>query len=237
MRNKKFKPKDPAKLIFVIFFLFGSLFFLVGCFLAVSDVMFRQTAVSAPAVITDIITQRDSDGDETHDVYVTFKVNGETHHSKLGYYDSSMYVGGPATVWYRPENPSGFRSSGGLPVGLMFAGMGAIFALIGLIPLIIKRRKKVQTRWLLANGRRINAELTDVYRNNSYTVNGKSPYKIVCQWIAPDGKLHEFESENLWTNPAYLLEKRQITRFPVYLDSNNFRKYYLDVWSILGEHF
>ena len=43
------------------------------------------------------------------------------------------------------------------------------------------------------------------------------------------GEVRTFKSENLWDNPEYIIKERNITTFPVYIDINNRKKYYLSL--------
>ena len=67
----------------------------------------------------------------------------------------------------------------------------------------------------------------------SYSVNGKFPYNIICEWNnSADNKKYIFKSKNIWINPENLMEEKNIKIFPVYINLNDKKQYFLDVDSL-----
>ena len=48
-------------------------------------------------------------------------------------------------------------------------------------------------------------------------------------------KDEEVKSENLWDNPEYIIKEKNITTFPVYIDTTNRKKYHLSLEDIEKE--
>ena len=49
----------------------------------------------------------------------------------------------------------------------------------------------------------IQAKVVECYRDTSVRVNGRSPWRVVCQATHPaTGKLHSFKSEAVWIDPS-----------------------------------
>ena len=66
----------------------------------------------------------------------------------------------------------------------------------------------------------------DIY--HSYWINGRYPYNIILNWINPvDNKTYIFKSKNIWLNPEEIIKEKNITKFPVYINSK--MKYYVDI--------
>lgn len=76
--------------------------------------------------------------DDNHKPYVEYEVDGETYHSELNFYSSSMYEGQRIEVLYNPENPSQTASEDAFKIiGFVFGLIGGIFLVAGLIPMTI----------------------------------------------------------------------------------------------------
>lgn len=53
---------------------------------------------------------------------------------------------------------------------------------------------------------------------------------MLCEWTDPvDGKVYVFVSPNLWFDPTDLIARRNITSFPVQIDSEDPSYYYVDI--------
>jgi hypothetical protein len=110
---------------------------------------------------------------------------------------------------------------------IIFAIWGLILASVGGIPLYFRARKNRRADWLKLNGRSVDANLSGVLRNRDLTVNGRNPYRIGAQWTDPaTGKLCQFMSDNLWTDPSPELTSRTIR---VLIDPNDAKRYWMDL--------
>jgi hypothetical protein len=64
----------------------------------------------------------------------------------------------------------------------------------------LRRRRR---QWLEIHGTRIEARFTGVERDTSLTVNGRSPWRLMCQWQHPyTREVHVFASDHLWYDPS-----------------------------------
>lgn len=120
--------------------LFGSVFLVVGIIVFVGGFLvknqtdkFMKTAKCTTAVISNITTSRDSDGDTTHSTYVTYAVDGVNYTDvPLGFYSSSMDIGDSIDVYYQESNPRKITTKSGSKVMVyVMWGMGGIFAFVG----------------------------------------------------------------------------------------------------------
>lgn len=154
----------------------------------------------------------------------------------LGEYRSStcstppaFAIGERVAVYYDSQDPERARIDsftenwiGSLIVG----GIGLIFLLIGLVlvlPPLLARRRAAQ---LQVSGTPVQAEVVDVELNGALTVNGRSPYRIVAQWLNPQtNKLHVFRSANLWFDPGPYISESLVT---VMIDPQNPKRYSMD---------
>ena len=111
-----------------------------------------------------------------------------------------------------------------------FGGMGSLFFTLGLVFLITLGNQKKNAQRLLDNGNYVVAEIFDISQNYNVSVNGRHPFVVSCKYEAVDGTVHIFKSRYLYFNPEPLL-KNNVVR--VYVDNDNFKKYYVDIDEVL----
>ncbi|TBU85601.1 DUF3592 domain-containing protein [Phytopseudomonas dryadis] len=152
------------------------------------------------------------------------------YHSNTCSHPPAFAIGERVALYYDPQDPQrahidsfGQNWAGSLIVG----GIGLVFLLIGLaivLPPLFGKRRSVQ---LLATGTPVQAEVVDVELNETLTINGRNPYRIVAQWLNPQtNKLHVFRSANLWFDPGPYISDSQVT---VMIDPNKPRRYSMDI--------
>ena len=93
--------------------------------------------------------------------------------------------------------------------------------LFGMLGVATKKDKKLQE-----TGIRVNAVIKDVAVNNSVSINGSNPRKLICEGLLPDGTLKYFESTNVSAFVQPDVIGRPIT---VFVDPSDYSKYYVDV--------
>lgn len=227
-----------AKLPFLFFSIFGIVGLSVligGIFWTISGLKFKKNAVSIPAVITDIESYRDSDGDTNHHVYVSFSYEGEQYNNiPLNEYSSSMYIGKEISLLCDPSHPGRVQTNFSIYFGSgMLLFMGTVFFLVGFIPLTCSFTGKARKKKLLSSGHFLDATVEQITLNTSYRVNGQSPYVLYCTYHDDYKDItYRFKSENLWTNPESLFPTGSIVR--VYVNPTDYSKYYVDVESAIS---
>ncbi len=217
-------------------FIFPSIFITVGffimalaIFLNIQNSKFMKNAIDATAEITKITTSRDSDGDVSHLVQVIFHVDGKSYGGNLGYYSSDMYEGKTINIYYDPQNPNNFKSNSSNIASFIMIPFGGIFFAVGCF-ILYRGIKSSSLKKLKEYGRRIDAKIDDVSFNTSYSVNGRNPYVIECSYFNEiEDKVYSFTSQNIWTNIQPIIDAKNITTIPVYIDENNPSKYFVDI--------
>ncbi len=195
---------------------------------------FIATAKHAPGTVTELVPKRDKDdGSTTYTPVVMFEADSGASVSFASSFSSnppSYVVGERVEVLYAPGNPNEARINGfgSLWFGSMIlGGLGTVFSTIGFGIVVASRLRKRKRDWLMAYGTEVQADFQSVERNTSLKVNGKSPWRIVAQWQNPEsGRLHVFNSENLWFDPTKFVTTRQLK---VLLDPKNSKRYHLDI--------
>jgi len=174
------------------------------------------------------------EGDETlHPVFRFQDSDGttRTHRSRVGTSQPAFEVGEAVEVLYDPANPADarIRSVGELWLGVLIAGgMGGVFTLIGGGILGVRALSARSAAALRRTGARVQARFQSVERNTALEVNGRNPWRIVCQWQDPaTGALHLFRSQNLWFDPTAFLSGR--TELTVFVDRRNPKRHAMDV--------
>lgn len=213
----------------IIFTLVGAGIIVGGIFSANSSSKFKETAVETTAEVISVNTYTDSDGDIRYTVYVSYTVDGIKYN---GSYSTSSYVpeGSKKIIYYDRNNPSKMRTSTSSSGGIMMFAFGILFGAVGVGLLISKINKIGSKKRAMESGDKIYADFQEVTINYSYIVNNRHPYIIIC--TGKDnltGQVRTFQSENLWENPEYIIKEKNITTFPVYIDTNNRKKYYVSL--------
>ena len=223
------KQEKSEYLLWGIFFTIGLIFVIIGSIICLNIFNYKNK-IDTNGTITHITSDRDYDNENIdHDVYVKYTVNDREYESRLNSYSSSFYEGKQIKIYYDKNNPNliGVKSLDLL--FLIFPGIGLIFFIIGATGLIIKIKKNISGNKLKETGNRIDAKYIETTLNTTYSINGKSPYNIICEWINPtDSKTYTFKSKNLWYDPEDIIYRKKITTFPVYVDMNNIKKYIVD---------
>lgn len=117
------------------------------------------------------------------------------------------------------------RDKGGI---IVLAILGVVFTAIGggiMAFAWMSKKKEIELR---RNGQVVQAQLQEVQINESVSVNGNSPYQIVAQLLDKNSnQMYIYKSANLWYDPSSFLENK--TTVPVYIDSNNPARYFMDI--------
>lgn len=222
--------KKTLRIFGIVFFAVGLMITIFGIKVVISTNQFMESAVKTQATITRIDTSYDSDGDVNHTASVEFTVDGSLYKGTLNYYTSAMYVGGKETIYYDPSNPNHFQGSGSKFATYIAVIVGGIFMLVGggilIVQIILSKKKKK----VLSYNYVIQANIIGFNIDTTMSVNGRNPYKLEASYINPnDGKMYTYRSESIWANLTPILQQRNITTIPVYVNPNNYAEYVVDI--------
>lgn len=223
-------------------FWIGLLFAAIGALLlGISGVSFladqrtQGTAERAQGVVVRLAARRGGDGTAYVPVVAWTDASGTRHvlTSNTGSNPASFERGEQVTVLYDPARPSKatIDSFGQRFTGiLIFAGIGAVFGLIGgpLLYLYLRRRRVIAR--LKRSGERIDADFVRCALDISTVINGRSPFRVHAQGKHPKtGRLASFKSEPIFLDLTDTLEGKKI---PVLIDRKRYRDHYvvLDAW-------
>lgn len=215
-------------LAWIIFTIVGTVFVAIGIILF-GSVFDYTNKIETTGIITRISLSGSSEND-SNKVYVSYVAEGNEYESTLSGYSSSFYEGKEIEIYYDKDNPNKIGMKSLDLLFLIFPGLGLISLIIGVTGISAKARGKKSERRLKENGELIYADYVETIINTSYSVNGRYPYKIICEWTNPvDSEEYMFKSRNIWTNPEDIIEEKNIKQFPVYIDKNNKKKYLVDI--------
>lgn len=191
-----------------IFLPMGLLFVGIAGWIWLEDQAIAENGLRGRGTVIELARSRNSDGDVTYRPIVEFFDSNRTRHEFTGQVGSSppsYSVGEKVEVIYPPGEPGraiidSFFDRFFLP--MMFGGIGSVFALVGGGLLLAHFRRKKIIAGLRQNGLPIQAIFLETYRDTSVAVNGRNPYRLVCEATHPaTGKMQEFKSEAIWRNP------------------------------------
>ncbi|MFY1667792.1 DUF3592 domain-containing protein [Pseudomonas sp. Pseu.R1] len=196
-----------------------------------SDSEFLKGAASVVGVVEGFKT-RVSEGVVYYQPVIKFAADSGEHSfvSSVGSNPAAYKKGESVNVLYKVHAPeeakidSFFSLWGDVVVevllGVVFFSIGAAMFLMGLL----KRRKKAA---LMRRGASLCATITSVERNARFSVNGRHPYVITCEWTNPETyALHRFESEHIWFDPTVYVTQDKIN---VFVKPGNLKVYYVDI--------
>lgn len=217
-------------------YLFGG----IGIFMLVIAVMmtiatrsFVKRAVRVPGVITELIPVSSDDGGQTWKPSVRFRgLDGVdyAYTESFSQNPAPYAVGETVQVLYLRDDPDDARidSFSSLWAAQVILGvLGTVFTAVGGGIILAQRMARRRKAWMEAYGTAVQTEFQRVELNESLEVNGRHPWRIVSQWLNPaTGKLHVFNSENLWFDPTKFVAGKHVT---VLYDPADPRRYHMDV--------
>ncbi|OQP27306.1 hypothetical protein B2H99_07420 [Morganella morganii] len=220
-----------ARIILGFFAVIGLLMLMGGSYFYLSGYSQEKSGIVVTGQIIDLSVHRSDDG-TTYCPVVKY-TDGQEEYVMESSYCSSGYRNAPGDdidVIYQPGNPDNavIHSFGGLYGGaVILLGMGAVFALVGTLPLIIMYLRSKSGQRLLREGMPVKARFSEVILNTTININGRSPFQIVAQMhdtAANTVKL--YYSHNIAFDPSLFINQEFVT---VYVDKKNPDKYYMDI--------
>lgn len=215
-------------IFFTIFTFAGVITLIFGVVFLIHVLRFHSVAVEVSGNIASISARRDSDGDTSYSVFVSYSYENQDYpHVPLRFYSSGMYEGQEIPLLVDPKNPGRVTSRAGDIFGCtMFLGIGTVFLLAGLIPLIWIGVRSQRDRRLLENGKMLTAAVERIDLNTSVTQNGRHPYIIICAYRdISQNVVYRFRSRNLTQEPDYAPGDS----IHVYVDPRDYSRYVVHV--------
>lgn len=224
---------NPKAVCGFIFSVIGGIFLGLGIMFVVLLGSIHDNKVEVDAVIAYI----DTYGDEGSTVFVDFYYMDEEYKGvELDSYSSSMRVGDERVVYISPKNMTKAidkqtTSMLRILMGSIFCGIGSIFIIIGIAFIMSVTKKKALGKRLKQSGTPIEAHIDSV-ETTGIRVNGCPTYVIKCSYDNPyDGMTYTFKSEHIGFDPTMNIQGETIR---VYVEENNYKKYYVDISDITG---
>lgn len=227
-------------LFFSIFAIVGLFLIIVGFFLFIDGLNFRKTAVDSTAVITNITSYK-SGKNTHHNVYIDYIYEGEEYNDiSLNYYSSGMRRGQTIKIMIDPNDPYDVRTGGLFYVPfIMLWIMGLVFGLVGIIPIIVSRRRIARNKFLLENGQCLRAIFEGFRENRNVSFNHKHPFNLICRYTDEfTGTQYRFKSNNLWITTFYENDGNGTMQLyvNVYVMPGDYSKYYVDADTFLDSY-
>ncbi len=230
----------------------------IGLFLTITYEHFRSNAVVTTGWIKKAYVYEDWDSERYNhcDVIVAYKVGDKEYHLYISKYEKGrkvcrgIYEGRSVEVMYDKEHPAESRTTE-TPYNKSVCLIGA--GVISLLLSFILHRRNQRYDKIIRNGIILDATVTavtDAYSDNknifSYVIDklfshGMSPGvnygkggKLICEWCNPvNGQVHKFSSLAM-DNAIRAYVGKSIK---VYVDPNDYSKYYVDVDSVINQPF
>ncbi len=161
--------------------------------------------------------------------FVTAEGDTVIFFGRTGSNPPAFRTGELVAVRYNPAKPQAARIDTFFSLHLadvITGGLSVFFLIPALVMLLIMGRRRRLDAWLDREGQLVTAEMIQVGLNRAVRVNGRNPYRIVCQWHDPAGnQIVTFYSRNIWFNPEKYIQSKSIQ---VKVDPRNYRRYRVD---------
>lgn len=217
--------------IFRITWVIGVMLLVLAGFFAYKTHSFESTALHAVGKITDLRYSKSNDSSAVWYPEVTFiDDNGETvtFESSVGSSSYRNSLGDIVEVLYQSDDVKNAKINDmtGLYLGpIICAIFGFALLFFGTLLSYLFNKGSKHSK-LMQSGKPLTAKVLGVELNESLNINGRSPWRIVCQWLDPQtNQVHVFNSGNFFYDPAPFISDENIT---VYVAHDNYKKYYVD---------
>lgn len=142
-----------------------------------------------------------------------------------------IFFGIGAMGFINPDFLDGMSSKDQTVFLSIFMGIGGLFALIGLIWLIILLAKGAGNKRLMTEGYKLEGTVVNATMNSNVRINGIHPFKLECRVNNPyDGNIYLYSSANITDDVSHLIGQT----VNVYVDKNNPKKYYVDAYELIN---
>lgn len=220
MAKQKKKTANPEKLFGIIFGIVGAVLLVIALVVAAVYRRIMQESDRAQGVVTD-------SGNSTE---VSYTYEGTEYVTRVSLSSTSLKEGKHITVYVDKDNPENIKLAGYMFLPSFIMGIiGICFQIPAGIFFAIYGRGNKKRKRLMAEGRKLYAEVTGGRLNWAYEINGRHPFKLECRYTDPGtGETYLYSSNNTWTDPNLYIGGN----VAVYVDTADFSKYYVDLESL-----
>ncbi len=224
-----------VKIMSTIFAVVGLGLIAITVFMSLNTYNFIQKSKVTTGMVVDFVRQSSTDSDNRETYSYAPVVEFTTEDKQEIRFTSSVSSNPPSydvddsvSVMYNPASPhdAKINSFFELWFGSIIAGfLGLISSGVGFGLIISSILRSRTIKKLLESGQKIEVAIKQVALDESLKVNGRSPYKILCEYN-DGGKILILKSDNIWFDPTEYLKDQKIS---VYMDPANHKKYYVDI--------
>lgn len=214
-----------------LFFMFmGGIFLLIGIGFNSLEKSFIENGVPVMAEITDIVVERDIDGDTTTSTYVSFEYEGKTYSMvSLGYSSSSLYEGKEIQIYFKPSNKSVMYVEGNKILVTVFSVIGGVLCAIGIAVVILGIFINRITRPVKEYGVKYIGKIERLDLVSTGYMNGFQTYTYTafCSYTDKSGITQYVTSGPVTINPSYPLPPG--SPVDIYVAPKKSTKYFVDI--------
>ena len=220
--KKKGEENKVEKILMVSFGLVSAITLLLGAIFFVSAEKYKSSAVPVRGEVLP--------SNLGYDICVGYHYNGNYYENVISGSSSEIHVGDEVVLYVSPEDPYTVKMDMFLYLApTILLCLSAPFLIVVIVFGAIVYRKESNKKYLLANGKRIYAKVTGGRMNIHYSMNGRHPFQIECEYVDPAfGAIYLFASDNVWTDPHRYVGQDIL----VYVNPEDWSKYYVDVDSL-----
>lgn len=216
---------------FNITLLLGALILLgLSIFYMVTDFQKDKYAIEYNALIKSVEYQN-----EAYIAEISYDVENTSYTQKITLEDTNKGVNDTIKIKYNKNNPNLLVYNDHKKELLIQIPIGLILFAISIKALLNYYFKFYKIKKLKQEGILIYADIEEIYLNNrGKKKKGYYPYHIRLKYKNPkDDAIYIFESNDIYSEVKNIIETKNVTKLPVYLNSSNTYNYHVDVESVI----
>lgn len=198
------------------------------CFIFGSDTL-KVYIKGAKTIATVKFVRLDKSG-----TVVEYNVDGKNVAKDLKIYDTAIKPGNSMTIYYDKKDIETSYIKSQIVCFFMCLTISIVIFLSGLYFFLVYYRKKKDKAYLLAKGYKIKANIVCV-RSLKFTRFFRHHPSYVYATYNYENDDYGFNSEETFYNLNEIIKKNKIKEVDIYIDKDNYSKYYVDIDKIIAK--
>ncbi len=165
---------------------------------------------------------------------VEYNVNGKNVAKDLKIYDTAIRPGSNMTIYYDKKDVETSYIKSQIVCCMMVMFISGIIFMSGLYFFLYYYKKKKEKEYLIKNGKVIKADIVCV-RSLKFTRFFKHHPSYIYATYKYENDDYGFNSEETFYNLSEIIKKKRIKTIDIYIDQNDYSKYYVDIDQIIAK--
>jgi hypothetical protein len=162
---------------------------------------------------------------------IEYTVNEKTYTKQIAT-PKNTSLNDEITIYYNKNNPELLADNKTTTIPIIILIISLIILIYTIVLFLLDLKKQKRITLLKSTGIYIEATIEEIIVNSKgKPKKGKYPYHIRCIYTNPSDKsVFRFESDNLYFNVNEYINEYNIKKLPIYVDKNDYKNYYIDIY-------